>query len=90
MSNAFKPCPFCGVSPTIGIMDDDGKDRTNDKEYIKKHGKDLIYFIKHHIDSSPNCIIAMDDRRCGGMMGTHTYDSVEEAIEAWNGCDHYE
>lgn len=78
-------CPFCGKRPSIGIMDDDGNDRTNDQRYIEKHKEELSYFIKHHIDSAPNCPIAMDDGYCGGMVGIHAYESVEEAVKAWNG-----
>ena len=85
MKNDFACCPFCGGRPSVGIADDDGNDRTNDKKYIEKHKDVLSYFIKHHVNSSPNCPIATDDGWCGGMMGISTYDSVDEAVNAWNG-----
>jgi hypothetical protein len=77
----LKPCPFCGVTPEIGISDNEGNLKDWDSEYENDPWSGLTFYIRHDHRDDENCPIAshMDE-----IVGTKLYDSREELAARWN------
>lgn len=80
-SSELLPCPFCGGKVSLLICDDEGN--VHDEEYEKDPWSGLSYKLEHttNDDSSNECPIATDE---GEGLGGWSYDTREEAVEAWN------
>lgn len=80
--NVLKPCPFCGSKIRIVVCDDEGN--IHDDDYENDPWSGLAYMLYHDIedDSKQECPIAGHIGE--GVMGIYSYDTREEAIEAWN------
>ena len=75
----IKPCPFCGGSVDIAILDDEFNIHGEDYEESPYSG--LQYGLVHEERHNNRCPIATGQ---GELLGVWSYDSREEAIEAWN------
>ena len=84
MSN-LEPCPFCGIRPKIIVCDGEGNTH-REPGYEENPWSGLCYAIEHHVGQSPECPIATfaPEDSIIEYIGTWTYDTREEAIEAWN------
>lgn len=73
-----KPCPFCGGTVKIVIMDDEFNVHNSNYEKTPWYG--LQYGLSHSEEENPGCPIANVDE----ILGVYGYDTREEAIGAWN------
>ena len=72
-------CPWCKGTAKIIVCDDEGNHHPDDYENDPWSG--IGYFLYHSESENPDCPIAHDDyTKCGRYI----YDSIEEAIDAWN------
>lgn len=81
MNDLLKPCPFCGGKATIVCCDDEGN--IHDDDYENDPWNGLWYQIRHSHEENEGCPIARY-AESSTAIGTYTYDTREEAIEAWN------
>ena len=80
--NELKPCPFCGGKASIAICDDEGN--LHDADYMNSPYSGVGYMIRHTAEENPDCPIASYEEDGGFVGGVYTYDTADEAIEAWN------
>lgn len=77
---SLAPCPFCGGSAKIVVCDDEGN--SHGEEYRSNPWSGLTFAIVHdETCGHEDCPIATDE---GEMLGRYTYDTEEEAADAWN------
>lgn len=73
------PCPFCGGSIIIGIVDDEGN--PHDETYAKNPYSGIGYTLVHDDSvTMGDCPITTWEGEFLGFI----YDSADEAIVAWN------
>lgn len=77
----LKPCPFCGGKATIVCCDDEGN--IHDDDYENDPWNGLWYQIRHSHEENEGCPIARY-AESSTAIGTYTYDTREEAVDAWN------
>lgn len=81
MNEELKRCPFCGGKATLVCCDDEGNIHRGGYENDPWSGS--CFRICHSVEENENCPIALYDED-GATMGIYSYDTKEEAIEAWN------
>lgn len=75
----LKPCPFCGSTTKIQIVNNEGN--FHNEDYKNDPWSGLEYVIIHNTEENEDCPIAKYE---GEIMGSYMYDTEEEAIQAWN------
>ena len=82
----LKPCPFCGGKAKILIRTTSGtivRSLDEFNVYLNRNSS-FDFLIVHSEKDEPQeceCPIATV---YGATIGTYSYDTIEEAIEAWN------
>ena len=78
----LKRCPFCGGNVSIILCDDEGN--LHDEAYREHPYSGLGFKLHHAHEENPECPIARYECDGGILGGVYTYDTEEEAAEAWN------
>ena len=78
----LKPCPFCGGKVSLVLCDDEGNLR--DEAYREHPYSGLGFKLHHAHEENPECPIARYECDGGILGGVYTYDTEEQAAEAWN------